>query len=774
MEVEANRENFSPESSRVSESGGMQVDASAVTEAPTGKRHKLPLPTRLFQLNLLVIAAVAWVANYTHFTQFGFYEDDWFSSTFPYWWKGWPDVFRSIWAAWKSGAQGRPLGMIPLDCLNYIGAIYSSIGLLYVISYVIVCVDSLMLYAVLSRRFRHPYPLLATLLFVLSPFTTLRQHLNIQYNEFSLAYVFLFSAMLLYLSGRRKISYLVAAMTLMCLESVFFLFLAAPLLDRKRLTWKDWRRVAVHGAICFVITIVYFLLRKLAGESRVMAVNLGPAGIAAESAKFSVWYFFHSFGLYIHGIYLGWRDARLEAYLYCVLVFLPLLFWLFRGARARRFFEALGAVSDRGRNRWFGRAILVSSVFLWSGYTVSYFHLGQSLVMPYNDRDTRINAAASVGSSMFMAAVLLWLIVETRKRRISWAGYGISAAFLSSLFLYSFVVQDDYVKNWLDQKNLVTQVVMLTPDVDPDSTFIIEMDPLIPDALLPGKVRQPAMGDQHHGLEWIIDIFLGWRAPNRTVVAHSDDWKRYLKIGKDGKVYWTHASFPGAWGHPTDQPMTSGKIIYIKKTSTTGYQRMSDPLMVGGKQIIQILGPPPYTGSRWPSLVNSRLFPMIVPEFAIERSLVPFAFPRDPRVPVAERVSPIGGNGKAQRFTLTVSDENGANDIVEVFFMVHANADYHGACEVSFNLPARMFKMPNAKDYTWTSYAILGQGSVANNHCSVDVASADLRISGTSLQVEFPVSFKDGYSGPQNIYANISDSANLSTGWRLLGTWNVR
>ena len=91
---------------------------------------------------------------------------------------------------------------------------------------------------------------------------------------------------------------------------------------------------------------------------------------------------------------------------------------------------------------------------------------------------------------MLLAAVMILVIGVCRgrwARRVARLGV---VGVLAGLFLYSFVVQRDYVTDWAHQRNFLTQLMMLSPDVHADTLFIVKV-PSLTESLLPGSDSTP-------------------------------------------------------------------------------------------------------------------------------------------------------------------------------------------------------------------------------------------------------------------------------------------
>src|SRR5262249_20256895 len=97
------------------------------------------------------------------------------------------------------------------------------------------------------------------------------------------------------------------------------------------------------------------------------------------------------------------------------------------------------------------------------------------------------------------------------------------------------VVQNDYVRAWDYQKNFLSQVVLLTPDLQSDGLIIVRTgaDPL------PGfspTERPNSIGWQRFGLLLSLKCIGDWASSPEIVFVGSNSWKDHLKFGPDGKL----------------------------------------------------------------------------------------------------------------------------------------------------------------------------------------------------------------------------------------------
>ena len=557
---------------------------------------------------LALIVSTVWIANFLHCTEFGFYEDDWYYFAAPYLYS-----FRSWFGMLRHEVLqftlGRPLQNISQRVFGYIGVLLHSISALYLFAFLLFALAALLFYRVLRMRFPASFSTLAALIFVVSPLVTIKQFLNFAFTIWP-GFILLFLAILIFRRRWKWLSMLLAIGALLTYESLFFLYLAAPLCRRGRFSKRRRIELLAHLAICVSLVMAYVLVRRYFAEARVSAIASGPFDTILHTAAYCVRFTLSSFQCYVYAAWVGIREAGWESVLYCTLFFVPVSLLMFRSWPAKT-----GRFAKARRARWL-RAAAAGLLLTALGYILAYFHLGHGL-FPLSGRDTRVSGAASVGSSI-LAAALLSLLAEFHGR----LGKIVTAVFVSILFLYSFVVQRDFVEEWMHQRRFLTQAILLTPDVRAGSYYIVQTDWLM-EPLFPHGARRPSIGFSRHGLQVSMQALFGWDIAPKVFFVYSDQWSRYLALRPDQKLYWTQSSFPGGWERDTNEPISPGSIITMTEDHRGVLTRTDAPLFIGGRQIVQL--PQPAAGgkpeSNWPYLRRSPLLQNIVPDYAMSNAM---------------------------------------------------------------------------------------------------------------------------------------------------------
>jgi hypothetical protein len=487
-----------------------------------------------------------------------------------------------------------------------IGAITNSLAVDYLLAFSLFSASALLMYEVLRRRFSRLVATLAALLFVLTPLHTLHQFLNGQFSA-APAFILVFLAMLLYLNGRRGWSYVFALLTVFSYESIFFLFLGAPLLKRGKAFGGRRREWLIHIGVFIAIVLVAFAVRKTTGEARVGAL---PHGLALLWPVVH-WWLFYSYASFATYLYAALRvpESSVEACFYLV------VFWVLIGLLFYRHRRApVDTDTYRGKSIRLLRAAGVAVLFLLLGYVISYFFFLQPIPhLSVTDRDTRISMAASFGSSLLLAIFLAAWIRSCRFRATQVIAYAGTAAFLGMLFLYSFVIQDDYVKDWEQQRENARQLISLTPDAQPDSVIIMKLSVGGDGFFMQGPRRRGNGLEKTLYEQMFTSVFTRDRPWPHLFIVYSDAWVNYLKRAPDGFLDWTQTSFNGRWYHANGR-YRPGRFIVLEEREPGWVIRKAQPIFVEGVQIVQIPSLERPQSSLWATVTPTRLERQFLPD----------------------------------------------------------------------------------------------------------------------------------------------------------------
>ncbi len=564
-----------------------------------------------------LIAVMAWIANFLHFPSFGYYEDDWyhFPSAF-----GQPLAARvsATLGQMKEFFQGRPLMVLYEGIFGYLGAAFDGIALPYVLTYILFAGSAVLFYRALRMRFPRLYCSLAALLFVLSPLTTVRQNLLIELLV-GPALMCVCGATLL----RRRhpvAAYLTASLALLTYESVFLLFPAAPLLEPGMWRRKKWRAWAIHLALCGAILAAYVAVRVAFGEARVSgAAGVGAAALLRNGMAFTAYFVIQSFRCYSYAVQTAWREIPLEAVVYVAGFLVWALGFLFR--RAAPAARANPSKRDTARAIAPGlRGLGIGVVWLVLGYLTAFVQMGGNPAFPFAGRDTRFSASAVPGSSLLLAALMYTGVAAARGRWVRMAARAAVMVFFAALFCHSFVVQNDYARSWEYQRNFLSQVVALAPDLQADGLVVVRTVPGQPPGNAPAG-RVGSIGWQRFGLLVSLKAMGDWPTSPEIVFWDRDDWPQNLALEAGSRLRWRKPP-----SGSTASSYAAGRVVVLREAADGAITRENGPVYVGGVNIVQARADGGAADSAWRTIIRrSEILARIVsPEArSVLRSLAP-------------------------------------------------------------------------------------------------------------------------------------------------------
>ena len=552
----------------------------------TPKSSRLSVFNNQDSLKILVLLAITiWIAHFWHSASFGLYEDDlWRFAGLEG--KTWSEVWEAL------QDQGRPLhdGLIYL--FLFLGFRLGRLHGVYLIGYIILTVNAFLFYELLKRLSNQQvFAVTGALAFCLFPADT-TQAFPTHFLGLQPSLTFLLLAFHCYLSGRKKLSYFVILGSLLCYETVFPMFLAAPLLKRK---WDSTtiKELFKHALFLGFIIASVFIIRKFTGESRVSNFDIF---LLIQSLQQMLYGPIVSTGMFLYRpIYLLLPSKDLATELKNnigeLLVFLPLCFvsftWVLSQLKINtsRKLLNLKTLVDSKLCRFevshvlkhFAKLSLIGLILLILSYPLT-------LTVPANiveGRGSRVHFAAVVGASILCACVCsIILLLGWILGRKHLAAMGL-AAFLTLLLGFGLLVQQDYKLAWQYQKAFWSDVVRLCPDITDGTVIVVEQVGLRDN---PRQI-QAYSWSMPYVLEKIYQFPDDWKIPPRVYRLNSD-WQNY--IGSDGNLlhlkettYWR----PHIKPQHEDLIVESSNVILLDTKNGRMTRRM-EPLSIGSQDFI--------------------------------------------------------------------------------------------------------------------------------------------------------------------------------------------
>ena len=566
------------------------------------KSNHLPRLRNSDNLKVFIFLAITiWIAYFWHSASFGLYSED-MSFVGDAMERNWYQALSNFKQQIKIMHEGRPLqfGLIPL--LSFIGLKMGGLHVAYFIGYAIFTVNAFLFYTLLKRLSdREVFAVTGALAFCLFPAHTVQIWLTAALS-IQPSLTFLLLASHCYLSGRKKLSYLLILATLFCYEPFFPLFLAVPLLKQKwnsRLVRELVRHALVMGGLFFCV----IALRKLQGESRVADLDiLSAIGTSIKAMLMGPIVSLTSFlsrPLETLGA-LGGNERNVgELWLFLLLSFAGFA-WILSRLNLVTSGKALPLTTTINSNskvlppktteflNSLAKLALVGAMMLVLAYPLNIKHS----VTNVNDLVSRIHVAATVGASIVCACVcsaILFLGATYRMKRVAIA---IIAAFFALLVGFGVMVQQDYRLAWQYQRAFVTDVVELAPDLDDETILFIDPTgfrdpkylkafengyPMLNSTLMFSKIY-PAISTPKKYSKWF-----------NAYILMSPNWKETMIV--DGNSFRLNESMrPVIWGRFQEQWKSKGyrtfasSELILVEAKNGQLTRRTDPLVIDGKE----------------------------------------------------------------------------------------------------------------------------------------------------------------------------------------------
>ncbi len=480
-----------------------------------------------------------------------------------------------------------PLHVSSILSFSFIGARVGDLEGIYFIGYLFLTLNACLFYALIARIWQPTLAVLAALSFGLYSADITQAYLTHSLGlQPSLTLLLL--AFHSYLSGRKILAYLFVVGILFNYETVFLLFLGAPLLKKK---WKNGlvKEILVNTAIVGAILIFDALLRISLGENRV--VNLQFPDILVVPLTHMIQGPIVSLGTYIYRPIQAMQNLDKEVLLTVAASFIVLSLLIshleFEKAAFLRSISSdpkhfnLSSIYAyiRGKTACFEASPDLRSLLRYASTGIVMLVLAYPLtftVRAYaiSGRETRVHFAGIVGASIIWSSLLYFIgrvSNEFGKKRV---GILAIAGMLSLLIGFGNLVQKDYIASWQYQKGFWQQVVGLVPDLEKGTVILVEPDNL-------KETRY--IGANTWNLPRILDLVFVF--PNDwelldipRVFRLTPDWEDDI-LGEEGLLHLNARTTVAPRAY--DRAVDPSKVIVIKRVDGQ-LARISGPLRLGG------------------------------------------------------------------------------------------------------------------------------------------------------------------------------------------------
>ncbi len=465
-----NRAAASPKNRAVAAApGGGEPDAAAF---PAGKRgDAFPFP-----VVVLLLAATVWASRYWHCAEFGLYEDD-FARVLDAMESTGSGLLHGIWTMISHfEGQGRPLHPSFIYLFSFLGNKLAGLDGIYWVAYLIVALNAVLVYTLLKRVFRRQlFAFTGALAYCVFPADTTQAYLTLAFGG-QPSITFFLLASHAYLSRRRILSYPLILGSLVCYETVFPVFLAVPLLEKK---WdrRLARRMIRHGAVMAVMIGAAALARKMTGEGFVAALHwhtvlTRPFRQMLVGPVTSLWMFFYRPAqMFRENLDQYWEVLCLALLAFAaVLYLLRLPVRLRESAPPNRPGKPKALRRAAATNRRLARLAIAGLAMLALAYPLT-FTVPAGII---DGRDTRVHMAAALGASLLWACLSTAVICYTRFSRAKHPARWVLAALLAGLLGFGWTVQRDYRVSWRYQQSFFSDLLRLCPDLQDGTVILVE------------------------------------------------------------------------------------------------------------------------------------------------------------------------------------------------------------------------------------------------------------------------------------------------------------
>jgi hypothetical protein len=526
--------------------------------------------------SLMLLALLAWTAQFGSFARLGLYEDDYLfiaramDADLAYL----ADRFR-VFTDWP---QGRPLGFVLPDLFSFFGDKLGGLPGIYLVGFAIVVLNSYLCYRLLRLRTPQSVALVGAAVFGLFPADTTKILLT---HDFQLqpGLTFLLLASIAYAHRRPLLAYPLSLGALLSYETAFLPFIGLPLLV---LPWNRRlvRSMAWHLLAVIVILGVVVAVRLVLGEERVVASASGIGGtlvkIAASLIVGPVW----AVALLGYGPLKAvptW-DLAMVATGVLIGAAAAWILWVFAAARKRRKaverpFDAQMTGAGKAAWREIGQLAVAGGVLLSLGYGLAFTHFPPLAV---TGRATSVHLGATLGASVLVAGGY-WAL-ERLAARTRWPSLApiVMGACLALASGYSMAIARDFAQVWQTQRAFWHGVAACCSDLQEGTLLIYEWDGDVSgEFIFANSWADPLV------LERVYRFPSGWSNPPRLFSLTS--WRERVELDPIGNgLRWRvpEAAWDEHWA-----PLPQANVIVLRRENSR-IVRLTEPIDLGGGRLL--------------------------------------------------------------------------------------------------------------------------------------------------------------------------------------------
>ncbi|MEE8574363.1 MAG: hypothetical protein V3T30_03030, partial [Thermodesulfobacteriota bacterium] len=531
------------------------------------------------------------VAHFLYSCGFGLYEDDF--SFFPKFLNRDMGAIAGILSERLGpigrgdlGAHGRPFAAFFQELFAVIGSSIAGLWGIYLMGFLLQALNAFLVFILLSRRVTPLFALMSAITFALFPADTIHSFLNGIFGILP-AMTFLLLALIYYLKGRRFISYLLITGALLSYESLYFPFLAAPLLLELKWDRPFLKKLAIHAFVMTVILAVILLLRASGGggggEGRVSEMSSYAADIPMRLIQsilvgvgVSLFYSFFNAAIEV----IKNLDTTI---IFTIILFSSAFAFIFQ-KKLHIWNDTEQAVKEDTGDFAAGllKLIIAGLAIVMLSYLTAFYELYQHLISygAHYGRSSRVHIPAALGAGIVVPSIFFLIYCKAGGLTYKRTTVTIFSVLLAFLVGYAIHVQYDYKEGFRMQRWLWTSIIRSSPDIE-DGTLILVEKQGIPDTKF---IDSHSWFGVPHALNYIYRFPEDWKSAPRMNYKEGNWIDQETRLA-DGKlqIYLRRShhfnSAPPRW---VDWPQ--GNVILFKRHGNK-LTRIDGSLDIKGKKI---------------------------------------------------------------------------------------------------------------------------------------------------------------------------------------------
>ena len=442
------------------------------------RNHQFPALKSVTPAAVFILLAITiWIAYFWYYASFGLYSDD-HGRIARGMQMGLPGLLHTLqnYFLMKTG-QGRPLHDGFIFLFPFIGSRLGGLQALYWLGYAIATLNSILFYILLRRLSLHQvFAVTGALAFCLVPADPSKIFLTHAFG-IQTSLTFLLVALYSYLVGRKKWSYLLIFGSLITYETMFPVFLAAPLLQKK---WdaRLKRELLGHALILGAMMFSMFFIRKVMGDGG-RAENLDLLSAISIPIRHTIIGSVVSITSFLYRpiqTLLALDGKMIILLLICFAGFVWILSQL-KLEMSSNILSRTNSVKSKAfrlRNSDFlkhlAKLAAIGLVMLVLAYPITF----TTKPTAFYGHGGKAHSAAILGASILCAcacSAILFIANAYRKRRLATLGL---AGFFALLVGVGLLVQQDYALAWQYQRSFWTDAIRLSPDLTDGTVILVD------------------------------------------------------------------------------------------------------------------------------------------------------------------------------------------------------------------------------------------------------------------------------------------------------------